>query len=872
MRLAEKAGGTAQTRSRSLTSATSWFHRSLFLAGCAWFGFVVWQYAGLLLNLPEQVAWRLEAPATEFYFWQAIVFADLLILCFCSPYLGRLRGPLLSLYAGGSFFILLGWPGDYWIGVGFFLFLIVIWTAGEGARSLFGRLYQRERLSWINGLGLLLALSVPVFVLLLLLRLFVPALAISFLAPFCGFGALELWRASRTRARQARMFLSEISPAGWIILELFWILFALVLTWGVSGEIQSDSVRSHFPLALDMVRSGGLDSHFVEWDRLMPKPVQTWYAASYALAGFEATKWFAALFIPLLFMATFDQFRRMSLGVNAALFGGLVTASCPFLLFLGTSLYIDQAIVFLCAASFFMLFRGSGRDLFVSIALSGLIMGAALQAKYNVLVFGAVWGAAVLVRLIQAYGFRKALVPLLACAAGLILWSSPWYLTTWYRTGNPLFPYLNNFFHSPLLPAGVAIGEEQARFGFDQGIWTWIEFPWLVTFRTGAISSRHDGMLGFYLAGLVPFLVMGGRRLFSSVGALGLIGALMGLGIYVQTANVRYWLAAWPLMLFPLVVAVTSWAPANWRDSKVLAVLGAVAIAAATLLSIPLWTGFNNVGSYPWEAYSQPQKRIAWRESIYPGSSEIEHLNSRLTPSSGVISTTFKPVYMFNSRSYELPFWKLQLLGFAKPAAFKRFLSQNDLSFWVVDFSFADETRWFRDALETDEKYWVPQSIVVASNNTAAFDLRDSQPSHYEIIEQHALSPGDLKNPASGPDESQGEGGLAPGAGIDLQAWTGFPELSVPETAALLVARFELASSDRAPITALMRVEWMNEAGRRTEVIRGVANANLTSPGFQARLFAPIPAEAVKAKIWIGPYRRILEFMEGQVQFLAKAQ
>jgi hypothetical protein len=83
--------------------------------------------------------------------------------------------------------------------------------------------------------------------------------------------------------------------------------------------------------------------------------------------------------------------------------------------------------------------------------LAGFLTGSAMGLKLPQMPFCAGFAAALL-----ALGGSKRRIALRLLAGGLggvagaALFALPWMLHVWHLTGNPLFPYWNNFWHSPL--------------------------------------------------------------------------------------------------------------------------------------------------------------------------------------------------------------------------------------------------------------------------------------------------------------------------------------------------------------------------------------------------------------------------------------
>jgi hypothetical protein len=152
--------------------------------------------------------------------------------------------------------------------------------------------------------------------------------------------------------------------------------------------------------------------------------------------------------------------------------------------------------------------------------------------------------------------------PAAACALGAVLlvaMAVPPYAVAYVKTRNPLFPFLNARFPSPLLPKAFEVTDPRFQEKLTAGT------LYDLTFRTGAYYEGQNGSLGFQWLALVPLGLLGfavaRRRPAVSAAAAGFGAAAL---ILVAQPNVRYLYAAMPLALIP-AGATFAWAAANQR-------------------------------------------------------------------------------------------------------------------------------------------------------------------------------------------------------------------------------------------------------------------------------------------------------------------
>ena len=186
----------------------------------------------------------------------------------------------------------------------------------------------------------------------------------------------------------------------------------------------------------------------------------------------------------LLYLIARSVFARFD--VSSSRLVALTTAAIGFLggmsfLLIATT-YFDNVVSILVLASLRELLKlreseqnGSRRASLTHGARAGLFIGAASAFKLTVMPF-AVGIVAAAWAMRSGARSKAVLVASLAAAAlaSFLVIGGPWMLHLWHATDNPLFPYFNNLFGSPLL----ASDSYQANF-VPQSAWRALEFPFL---------------------------------------------------------------------------------------------------------------------------------------------------------------------------------------------------------------------------------------------------------------------------------------------------------------------------------------------------------------------------------------------------------
>lgn len=176
------------------------------------------------------------------------------------------------------------------------------------------------------------------------------------------------------------------------------------------------------------------------------------------------------------------------------------------------------------------------------LLIAALLAASATAVKLNglgaVLILGAV---VVVARLREPRPWRELAWDTLIVSVGAGLILGPWLLRSFITSGNPVFPYANGFFASPLAPLELTA----KRFGDPLSIASVVRLPWRLFFEPG-----HYAELGAYhplLLAAMPLLL---AAVLSARSRYWILTGLAAAGLWCITEqNARYSLfAAWLLV------------------------------------------------------------------------------------------------------------------------------------------------------------------------------------------------------------------------------------------------------------------------------------------------------------------------------------
>ena len=309
-------------------------------------------------------------------------------------------------------------------------------------------------------------------------------------------------------------------------------------------EAGADALAMHLAIPVDMAAHHRMT---FEPDRflwsVMPMGADWGYSITYLLGGEAAPRLLNFAMLVLLLATLHDAMRRWVPRTSAFLLLA-VFATTPLTQLVTGSLFVENLLAALIVGAAASLWRygetGEGRFLCLAAALGGSAM--------NVKV-----GAAAILLMLAPFAIGEArrhrlrwrngvLALALFVAAGV-----PAYAYAWRATGDPLFPFLNRKFSSPLLDRSVVIRDSR----FRQPL-TW-HTPFDLTFRTHLFYEGQNGSIGFQYLLLVPLslaAIFAVRRREPVAAAAAALGG-MAL-VLANEPNARYLYPAMPLLLVPL--------------------------------------------------------------------------------------------------------------------------------------------------------------------------------------------------------------------------------------------------------------------------------------------------------------------------------
>ncbi|MBC8166530.1 MAG: glycosyltransferase family 39 protein, partial [Bryobacteraceae bacterium] len=318
--------------------------------------------------------------------------------------------------------------------------------------------------------------------------------------------AAEIWR-TLSHGSSDRRTSALLALNGFIALT-HWIV-------ALKPEVSADGLAMHLVIP-ESVRQAHLWWFSVDrfsWS-VMPMGGDWCYTHAYLLGGEFA----ARLLNPLLLLTVtgllFSTVRRW-ISDRTALLLTAVFLSTPLVQLVTGSLFIENYLALMVTGA--LLATAVGREQHDTrwTAAAAVLCGAALASKFGALSLI----VPVMVLLIASIGpdWRARA----ACTGLFLAFGIHPYLNAWIRTGNPLFPFLNQIFRSPQFALEPLLDPR-----FRQGV-NWRSL-YDATFHTSRFLESQDGALGLSYLVLLPMTLIAFRRTWPWLGKAALLVSTIG--------------------------------------------------------------------------------------------------------------------------------------------------------------------------------------------------------------------------------------------------------------------------------------------------------------------------------------------------------
>ncbi|MDH5667349.1 MAG: hypothetical protein OEY86_04985 [Nitrospira sp.] len=341
-------------------------------------------------------------------------------------------------------------------------------------------------------------------------------------------------------------------------------------------EIGHDALAMHLfaPVYVAYHKSWHFDAETYVW-AVMPMLIDWLYTAGYLLAGEIGARLVNTGGVFLLAAVVYRIGRWTGAGEVPAAWGTLLLLVTPLTFTESSSLFVEgmwSAMVLGGTLALMRLMTTEG-DTTTTVLLSGLLLGGAVASKAVTFTILPVLGLVVIIgyRLWFSKDILRPLTRTLLIFVGIGIIP---YATAYALTGNPVFPFFNEYFQSPFYPS-VNFKPSPV---FARGL-SW-DTLYSMTFESKRYMESTPGASGFqWIALVIPALIVlgtaGHRR--------ALLLSLMALGwmwlTFQQVAYLRYVLPSFGLACVLVAAALSApalnhrWTRHAWTTTAVLVVV-----------------------------------------------------------------------------------------------------------------------------------------------------------------------------------------------------------------------------------------------------------------------------------------------------------
>ncbi|MBC3386597.1 phospholipid carrier-dependent glycosyltransferase [Pseudomonas sp. SWRI179] len=487
-----------------------------------------------------------------------------------------------------------------------------------------------------------------------------------------------LWRELPRHIQATRSAHTHLQTGLDVLIGGFACLYVLV---AFMPEVGHDALAMHLfvPSHLAQRHQWSFDASTYVW-AVMPMLADWIYSIVYMLAGETAARLSNSAFTLLLAW----QIRNMTLwaggSATSARWASLIFLSTPLAFAESSSLHIESAwTAFMLAGTLAILkvasFTPDPRERLSQLLLAGVLLGFALATKAVTL---SVLPVLLVILLVH---FKAWVVPgivktLLLGSAGLILAGATPYLCAGFLTGNPVFPFFNAIFHSPLWPD--INFEPPATFGTGM---TW-DTLYRMVFKSPQFIEGRVGAAGFQWLLLptaaVAVLLSGNRKALCIL----LVGAGAMFTTFHSTAYLRYVFPSFAL--FSVILALP------FSDARVfprsLAIVAGALLVLANTRFIQAATYYGDINPSALLSQAGREAYLLERLPIRKMVDTVNALNSGGQPVAVFASPLMAGLHgdALYASWYNLK-WKNEFDAAASPSALTQRLRRRQVNWLLID-------------------------------------------------------------------------------------------------------------------------------------------------------------------------------------------
>lgn len=356
-----------------------------------------------------------------------------------------------------------------------------------------------------------------------------------------------------------RLRFSEIKKNRYynIYLILLIVLLILLFVYASAPVSQYDALTGHLPITMYATRHGAFNMNIVESITYTQTGV-LFYGFSTIFATFGAYKAMTMFNVVLFFLIflVLLQFSKKIYSERNIVVQALLFFSVPLFFEFATIFYVEMLPIYLAFSGFLTFAELKAKQGWHSLPWLGLLFGCAVISKLTIC-YTVFAGGVLAIILFFTHVYRNKMSASSAISrfllSGLIFFlilSIPC-IVSWYRYGNPVFPWFNSIFKSPYFPKTDFVDPfNGSPLGFS------LHSIITMVFHTSQNIEMADGGIGVFLLAipLIPIACLIYRKRPFIIWS---IAILCSYGIStIFTYNLRYYMAIFMITVMLLGVAL----------------------------------------------------------------------------------------------------------------------------------------------------------------------------------------------------------------------------------------------------------------------------------------------------------------------------
>jgi hypothetical protein len=284
----------------------------------------------------------------------------------------------------------------------------------------------------------------------------------------------------------------------WFLLVIYIFILATTCIRALAPEIGNDALAYHLAHPKVFVDLHSIVAIPYTRESLWPYFTEMLFTLGLLLQGAVLAKLFSFVSAVMLSLAVYS-FAKEKYGRDIGLFSCIIFFSTPAIFTQAGYAYIDIMLALYSFMSLFFLFKWLDFGKYRNIFLSGLFCGACLSIKYLGLFIFIAISSIFLFQLFVARDKRLLLKSYAVFSFVVFFVSAIWYLRSYLITGNPVYPFLHQYFKNGWNEAASILT------GTGKNLISFILVPWRITMYPQFFDGEQVG--GIYLL-LLPFILL----------------------------------------------------------------------------------------------------------------------------------------------------------------------------------------------------------------------------------------------------------------------------------------------------------------------------------------------------------------------------